>query len=238
MDPPRGLFVTGTDTGVGKTVVSAALMHRYRQPVSDTYQTRVRHVSDTSPVLRYWKPIQTGIEQDDDTLEVRHLGTCRPDEILAEGVRLPGQVSPHLAAQLSGQTIDLGGLLETWAAQPPSRWIVEGAGGVLVPINGRDLMVDLMARLAFPVVVVTRTTLGTINHTLLSIEALRARALQVVGIVMVGDGNVENRKAIETHGRVPVVGELPTLVPLSSDVLANWAAGDLDRDGRLLEFIR
>ena len=163
----RGVFVTGTDTGVGKTVVCAALMHRYR---------RLRPRSDASrAMVRYWKPVQTGIERGDDTREVQRLGGCSPREILQDGVRLRRPLSPHLAARLSGVTIDIRTLLDGLAAQPPSsRWIVEGAGGALVPINDSELMTDLMVRLALPVVVVARSRLGTINHTLLTLEALEA----------------------------------------------------------------
>ena len=116
----RGLFVTGTDTSVGKTAVAAALLHRYRADVP----------------LRYWKPIQTGIEQDDDTAEVGRLGGCQPNEVLASGVRLPHAVSPHLAARLCGCTIRLQPLIDSMLAEASRHsWIVEGAGGTLVPVN-------------------------------------------------------------------------------------------------------
>jgi len=227
----RGVFVTGTDTGVGKTVVSAALMHRYRS---------LRPRPDTSRItVRYWKPVQTGIERGDDTREVQRLGGCSPHEILREGVRLRRPLSPHLAARLSGVTIDVQTLLEGLAAQPPSsRWIVEGAGGALVPISESELMTDLMVRLALPLVVVARTRLGTINHTLLTLEALAARSLAVAGVVMVGRRNLENRRAIETYGRVRVIGELPRLDPLTPRALARWAASELDAAGCLQEWMR
>ena len=223
----RGVFVTGTDTGVGKTVAAAALVHRYRGSTPDV---------DAAPI-RYWKPIQTGIEQDDDTATVRRLG-CHGDEVLEEGVRLPRPLSPHLAARLNGRTIVLQQLVDMLAAQAsPGRWVVEGAGGVLVPVNSTDLMVDLMTRLALPVLVVARTTLGTINHTLLTIEAIRARSLTIAGVLLVGERNRENREAIEGFGRVTVVGELPILNPLTPDTLGRWAAAELDRDGRLAELL-
>ena len=227
----RGVFVTGTDTGVGKTVVSAALMHRYRS---------LRPRPDTSRItVRYWKPVQTGIERGDDTREVQRLGGCSPHEILREGVRLRRPLSPHLAARLSGVTIDVQTLLEGLEAQPPSsRWIVEGAGGALVPISESELMTDLMVRLALPLVVVARTRLGTINHTLLTLEALAARSLAVAGVVMVGRRNLENRRAIETYGRVRVIGELPRLDPLTPRALARWAASELDAAGCLQEWMR
>ena len=227
----RGVFVTGTDTGVGKTVVCAALMHRYRS---------LRPRSGTSRVaVRYWKPVQTGIERGDDTREVQRLGGCSPREILQDGVRLRRPLSPHLAARLSGVTIDIRTLLDGLAAQPQSsRWIVEGAGGALVPINDSELMTDLMVRLALPLVVVARSRLGTINHTLLTLEALEARSLAVAGVVMVGGRNLENRRAIETYGRVQVLGELPRLDPLTPRALARWAASELDVAGRLQEWMR
>jgi dethiobiotin synthase len=215
--------VTGTDTDVGKTVAAAALIHRYRG----------------SARVRYWKPIQTGIEQDDDTLEVRRLGLCREDEVLARGIRLPRPVSPHLSARLSGRTIDLGALVADITVEPQSDcWVVEGAGGVLVPINESALMVDLMMRLALPAVIVARTKLGTINHTLLTIEALRCRSLAIAGVILVGDRNPDNRRAIELFGHVAVLGELPHLDPLTPEALGRWAAAELDREARLAEWFR
>jgi dethiobiotin synthetase len=193
----RGLFVTGTDTGVGKTVLSATLMLRY-------------------PEACYWKPIQTG--SDDDTAEVRRLSGGR---VISEGVRLPDPVSPHLAAQRVEMCIDLDALAKPMRAAPV---IVEGAGGVLVPINDSQTMADLMVMLGLPVIVAARSTLGTINHTLLTIEALRARSLRVAGVVMIGNGNADNRAAIEHYGNVPVVGEMPRFDPLTPESLRAWAS--------------
>jgi dethiobiotin synthetase len=219
----HGLFVTGTDTGVGKTVVAAALMHRYRAEVP----------------LRYWKPIQTGIEQDDDTAEVGRLGRCEPTDLLLSGVRLPCPVSPHLAARLSACTIFLKPLVDSLLGQADSScWIVEGAGGTLVPVNESETIADLMVRLGLPVVVVAKTTLGTINHTLLTLEALRRRALSVAGVVMVGCRDAENRSAIERYGDVVVLGEMPYFDPLTAEQLAQWAKTELDPNGQLLELLR
>jgi dethiobiotin synthetase len=212
----RGLFVTGTDTGVGKTVVSAALLLRYRARFA----------------LRYWKPIQTGIEQDDDTADVRRLAACEPGDVREDGVRLRHPVSPHLAARLARVRIGLDAI-DRLASKGVARWVVEGAGGVLVPINEADLMVDLMTHLALPVVVVARSTLGTINHTLLTLEALRSRGLRVAGVVMVGAPDGDNREAIECYGRTRVVGELPHLSPLTPETLEAWARTSLDPHSHL-----
>ena len=220
---PRGLFITGTDTGVGKTVVSAALMHRYR----------------FAAPLRYWKPIQTGIEESDDTSEVAALGACDAGEICRTGIRLPRPVSPHLAARSSGMTIEIQPLLESIARERHRRtWIVEGAGGVLVPINPTQTMVDLMLALDLPVLVVARTALGTINHTLLTLEALRHRTVRVAGVVMVGDPDADNKAAIQHYGRVAVLGELPRLAPLTPAALQAWSVSELDREGQLLTHLR
>lgn len=199
----RGLFVTGTDTGVGKTVLSAALLLRY-------------------PEASYWKPIQTG--PDDDTTEVRRL-TGGP--VIDAGIRLPDPVSPHLAAQRVEMPIDLDPLVSQVHTTP---MIVEGAGGVLVPVNDAQTMADLMTMLGLPVIVAARTTLGTINHTLLTLEALRARKLRIAGVVMIGQCDADNRAAIEHYGRVAVLAEMPRFDPLTRESLRAWAETMLPKD--------
>ncbi len=184
----RGLFVTGTDTGVGKTVVSAVLA--------------------ASRGWGYWKPIQTGTES--DTAEVARLAGC---DIHDTGIRLPEPVSPHLAARFARTHISLHDL-----PVPEGDWIVEGAGGVLVPINEYETMVDLIMMLRLPVIVAARTTLGTINHTLLTLAVLRSRDLKIEKVVMVGESNKENRAAIEHYGQV-AVDELPWLDPLTPETV-------------------
>ena len=219
----RGLFVTGTDTNVGKTVVAAALLCRYRHHLP----------------LRYWKPIQTGIEQDDDTADVLRLASAGPEDALNFGIRLTGPVSPHLAASRSGVVIDPMHLICSLGnGSPPTCWVVEGAGGVLVPINDSETMADLMLRLGLVTVVVARTSLGTINHTLLTLEALRRRALRIAGVVMVGSRDRASRDAIERYGETTVLAEMPRFDPLTPDQLAAWAERHLDPDGLLLELLR
>jgi malonyl-CoA O-methyltransferase len=207
----HGVFVTGTDTGIGKTVASAALLYRLRA---------------AGTPARYWKPIQTGIEDDDDTATVARLSGCGPTGVLEAGVRLRRPLSPHLAARLAGTSITLEDVLDrAGPALTRGSWVVEGAGGVLVPVNDRDLMIDLMRLLGMPVVVVARTVLGTINHTLLTLEALAARGLTVGGVVMVGPPNDDNRAAIEHYGRTQVLGTLPMLASLTPETLQEAAAG-------------
>jgi dethiobiotin synthase len=218
----RGLFVTGTDTGVGKTAVAAAIMHRYRE----------------FGTLKYWKPIQTGIEQDDDTAAVQGLG-CPPKELFAPGIRLHRPLAPYLSAELSGVRISLQDLEASIADEPETtRWVAEGAGGTLVPINGTEFMVDLMTHLGMPVLVVARTSLGTINHTLMTLEVLRSRTLNVAGVVMVGEPDPNNREAIERWGEVPVVAEMPPFPQLNATTLSGWATLDFDPKGLLASLLK
>jgi dethiobiotin synthase len=218
----KGLFITGTDTGVGKTVLSAALLLRYRGV----------------PALRYWKPIQTGIEQDDDTAEVRRLAAAGDHEILDDGIRLKCPVSPHLAAKWAGVTIDLYQLRGLLPAMDEATWIVEGAGGVLVPVNDTHCIVDSIAMLDIPALIAARSSLGTINHTCLTVEALRTRSVIVAGVVLIGEPNADNAEAIEHYSRVPVIAQMPRFEPLSPESLAAWSAKHFDTKGRLCEFLK
>ena len=200
--PPVGVFVTGTDTGVGKTVVAAALARAWGGG--------------------YWKPVQTGlVTGDDDTATVVSLAGLSDDRVAPPAYALQAPLSPHAAAALEAVAIDFRRL----AAPPPlpGPLVIEGAGGVLVPLTDRHLMIDLMARLCLPVVLVARSGLGTINHTLLSLMALRARALPVAGVVMVGTFNPGNRAAIESYGAIRVIAELPLVEPLDAAALAGLA---------------
>ncbi len=197
----RGVFVTGTDTGVGKTVVSAWLMR----------------VLDAD----YWKPIQAGTEDETDTAVVQRLTGLPEVRFHESAYRLKAPLSPYEAARREGITIDLDRIALPESARP---LVVEGAGGILVPLNDRTFMTDLMAKFGLPAVIVARAELGTINHTLLTVEALRARGLAVAGVVMNGAPNAANRRAIETFGRVQVIAEFPPLEPLDAKTLAAAAA--------------
>jgi dethiobiotin synthetase len=186
--PPK-LFITGTDTGVGKSLVSAILVVGLQ--------------------AEYWKPVQSGLDEITDTDWIR-IKTALPEEYFhTETYRLIQPLSPHASAQAQGVRIDLG------AFQLPKvtsrHLVVEGAGGIMVPLNEQDLMIDLMKKLSLPVVLVARSTLGTINHTLLSLEQLRRYELNVIGVVMNGPRNSTNREAIEHYGKVPVLAEIELL---------------------------
>lgn len=198
------LFVTGTDTDVGKTVVAAALtlgLEGY-----------------------YWKPVQAGLAPSTDTASVR-AWTGLPDErFLPEGYRLREPMSPHAAAALEGIEIDPAGLIGT--ELPSDRpVVVEGAGGLMVPLGPGALMVDLIAGLGLPVVLVARTALGTLNHTLLSVSELRRRSIPLLGVVLNGEEHESNRRAIEEYGDVTVLGRVPPLHDIDAESLRRAFAG-------------
>ncbi|MGC2331137.1 MAG: dethiobiotin synthase [Candidatus Acidiferrales bacterium] len=195
---PSRFFVTGTDTGVGKTVVSALLC--------------------AALDAIYWKPIQTGTREGADRPTVMRLAGLPRERTAPEAYRFAPPVSPHLAARCAGVHIDLRKIKMPRIA-PHENLIAEGAGGALVPINETQLMTDLMRHLGLPVLLVTRTTLGTINHTLLSLAALRAARLDVRGVIMTGKPNRDNREAIERYGRVAVIGLVPRLARIDRSLL-------------------
>ena len=185
-----GYFVTGTDTNVGKTVLSALL------------------VAALNAV--YWKPVQTGAIEGTDREAVRRWTGADEDRLSAERFRFDPPVSPHLAAREAGITITLDAF-EFPAAPANRKWVIEGAGGVMVPLNDHELMRDLIARIGLPAIVAARTSLGTINHTLLTLSALREARIPIHGVALIGDENIENCRAIEHYGQIRVVGRIPML---------------------------
>ena len=197
-----GVFVTGTDTGVGKTLVSACLVRRWG--------------------AHYWKPAQTGLaDEAGDTETVASLAELDVSRWHPPRFAFAAPLSVEAAAALENVTVALAEFELPAVAGPI---VVEGAGGVLVPLGSGATMADLMARLALPVVLVARTTLGTINHTLLSLEALRGRGLHIAGVVLVGDASPGNREAIARHGDVRILHEVGRLGEVSAAEVARVAA--------------
>jgi dethiobiotin synthetase len=204
---PR-FFVTGTDTGIGKTVVSALLC-----AALDAF---------------YWKPIQTGSSEGTDRRTVTRLAQLPRERTVPETYCFAPPISPHLAARRAGVRIKLSKI--RMPALPKSEaLIVEGAGGALVPINEKQFMTDLMRHLKLPVVVVARTALGTINHTLMTLAALRAARLEIRGVVLCGAPNAENRKAIEHYGEIEAVGAVPVLKKIDRRALVRAFDKHFDR---------
>ncbi len=198
------LVVTGTDTGIGKTVFAAGL----------------------AAVLggHYWKPVQAGLDPDSDAQVARRFGVPT-DHILPEAYSLATPASPHLAARIDGIAIDLDRLALPYT---PGPLVIEGAGGLLVPLTQTATMADLFARWQAPVILCARTALGTINHSLLSLEALKARGIPILGVAFIGDPHEENARIIPAMSGIPSLGRLPLLDPLDAATLAQAMHDHID----------
>ncbi|XHE15789.1 dethiobiotin synthase [Agrobacterium deltaense] len=201
---PR-FVVSGTDTGIGKTVFSAALTHALK--------------------AYYWKPVQSGLDEETDSEVVERLGGVSRARILPEAYRLKMPASPHLSARLENVTIDPERLIPPETGGP---LVIEGAGGLLVPLTDKLLFADIFARWRIPLILCARTSLGTINHTLLSLEALRQRAIPVHGVVFIGDENRENQRIIADIGGVRSLGRMPRLPEMSAKTLHQTFAQQFD----------
>lgn len=193
----RCIVVTGTDTGIGKTVFAAGLADRLG--------------------ACYWKPVQSGLEDETDSEIVARLGGLSADRILRERYRLTTPVSPHQSAAIDGVNIDIAALEVPDTGGRPL--VIEGAGGLMVPLGQSTLYIDVFARWRCPVVLCARTSLGTINHSLLSLEALRRRDIDVLGVAFIGESHPESERAISEIGRVRRLGRLPLISPLTRATL-------------------
>jgi dethiobiotin synthetase len=200
------LVVAGTDTGVGKTVFAAAL--------ADALSAA------------YWKPVQAGLDGETDSQVVARLAGLQPERILPEAFRLRTPASPHLAASLDGLAIDPDRLDPP---QKPRPLVIETAGGVMTPLTLETTNADLLARWRLPVVVVARTRLGTINQSLLTLEALRRRGAPVLGVAFIGEEDANAQSAIAKMGDARILGRLPQLSPLTRETLAAAFAAAFDR---------
>jgi dethiobiotin synthetase len=203
------LVIAGTDTDVGKTVVSALVVQGLG--------------------ACYWKPVQSGLMDGNDSLRVQELLALPAERILPEGYRFQAPVSPHWAAQREGMRIDPAALALPQVEGP---LVVECAGGLMVPLihdaEGSLLQIDQLEVWGLPVLLVARSGLGTLNHTLLSLEALRRRAIPVLGLVLNGPLHPNNPLTLETISGVPVLAQLPPLEPLTAQGLQEqWLASDL-----------
>lgn len=203
------IVVAGTGTDVGKTIFAAALTRAL-----DGY---------------YWKPIQAGLAGETDAQTVARLSELSSDRILPEIYRLNTPVSPHMAAEIDGVAIDPRRLNPP---NPQGALLIENAGGLAVPLSRSLLQIDLVAGWRLPVILCAPTVLGTINHSLLSIEAMKRRAIPILGIAFIGDENIESQRTIATMGGVKHLGRLPNLDPLNPHTLhtafaENFKIGDL-----------
>ena len=204
-NPAMRLVVCGTDTDVGKTVVSALLVEGLG--------------------ARYWKPVQSGLEGGGDSGRLQALLQLPAERLLPEAYRLRAPVSPHWAAAQEGIALDRARLALPAVSGP---LVVETAGGLLVPLRRDWLQIDQLAVWGLPVLLVARSGLGTLNHTLLSLEALRQRHIPVLGVLLNGPPHADNPRTLEQLGGAPVLGCLPPLPQINRQTLAaQWQALDL-----------
>lgn len=195
---PEKFFITGTDTNVGKTVVSALLTLGLNAV--------------------YWKPIQSGLDPISDTDYVRQATGLDSSHFLPERFTLTQPLSPHAAAKIDGVEIHLADF-QLPALLSHQHLIVEGAGGLMVPLNEQDFVIDLIRQFQLPACLVARSTLGTINHTLLSLAQLRRMDIPILGVILNGPKNEGNRAAIAHYGSVPILAELEPLAEINPATL-------------------
>lgn len=192
------LFVTGISTNVGKTVVSAILAEALK--------------------ASYWKPVQAGDLEMSDSMKVKLL--TKNVVVLEEAFKLTSPMSPHAAAKIDG--IELPTSLDYPAVE--GNLIIEGAGGLLVPINDAGAtLADWLKDWELPVILVSKHYLGSINHTLLTIEALHYRKIPIFGIVFVGDENIETESIIAAT-KIPIIGRVPLTDYLTKEFISEQAS--------------
>lgn len=196
----KRIFVTGIGTDVGKTVVSAILTEALEAD--------------------YWKPVQAGNLEDSDTITVRKLVSNPRSFFHPEAYRLQAPMSPHAAARLENLELDLN---EISMPETANNLVIEGAGGLMVPLNDKLLVLDLVAKLNCPVVVVSRNYLGSINHTLLTLEALKQRNIPVAGIIFNGEPNAESEDFILNYTGVSKLLSLPFLSETNANTISEIA---------------
>ncbi|MCP1854553.1 MULTISPECIES: dethiobiotin synthase [unclassified Bradyrhizobium] len=191
------IVVSGTGAGVGKTVFCAGLVNLLG--------------------AKFWKPVQAGLEGETDSERVRRLGNLPLNRIVPERYRLPAIVSPDCSSAIDEVRINIDSLDVPDPGEYPL--VIEGAGGLMDPLNCSSLYIDVLERWRLPVVLCASTSMETVNCALLSIDALRRRQIDILGIALVGEKNSDVTKAICEIGRVRWLGRLPWIAPLSADTL-------------------
>tara|TARA_Y100001968_G_scaffold201510_1_gene185049 strand:- start:25352 stop:26035 length:684 start_codon:yes stop_codon:yes gene_type:complete len=202
----KKFVICGTDTDVGKTIVSSFLVQGLQ--------------------ASYWKPIQSGLEEGGDKERVCKLLRLSDKRIIPEAYKFKAAVSPHWAAEKEQRCINPEHL-ELPLVEGPL--ILETAGGLMVPLNRKFLQIDQLKQWDLPTILVARSGLGTLNHTLLSIESLRKRMIPIIGIILNGPPHKDNPYTLELFGRIPIIAHLPHLKEVNASSLQEeWDRQNLD----------
>lgn len=209
----KKFWIVGTGTEVGKTIISALFV--------------------TGLNASYWKPVQSGLLEGTDTETIKLLCELNDERVIPEVYRFTQPLSPHLSAKIDGKNIDMANFfMPDPTLLPNDSLVVEAAGGLYVPLNNNHLMIDLVQQLKMPAVLVCRSELGTINHSLLSIEALRNRNITIAGFLTNGLKNTDNSEAISSYGEIDFLGHVPKMRIINKKILTIlW--NDLQLDTKL-----
>ena len=186
-------IICGTDTDIGKTVISALFTNGLN--------------------ASYWKPIQSGSLEKTDSNTIEEIGNISKDKIIKEAYKFSNPVSPHWAAEIDKVEIDLNQLNKPLIQGP---LIIETAGGLLVPITRKYLQIDQIKKWDLPVILVCRSGLGTLNHSLMSLRILRDKEIKIAGIILNGPKHLDNPKTLEEIGQVNILAEIPFIDNLSA----------------------
>jgi len=199
------IFVTGTDTGIGKTLTCSLLL------------TALKKIGKHPA---YFKPVQTGEETDQST-----IAKCSPSAFLLDSTySFPEPAAPSRCLRKHGQTLDLKKIQEDWNRRPSCTWVVEGIGGVLVPLNEKETVVDLIKSLDLSTLVVASTRLGTINHTLLTLEVLQNQGIRIQGIILSGPEDPGLQETLWDFTKIPVIAHIPVLSQINADTIEALAS--------------
>lgn len=195
-----GIFITGTNTNIGKTWVSALLM-------SAAHSHGI--------AARYFKPVQTG--SDCDCTTVKKLTGLADENIIKPLFCFQAPLAPYRAALLENKYIDLDLIVDRVKKKSSSPYLVEGAGGLLVPLTEKYLIRDLIKILDLPIIIVASTQLGTINHTLLTLEAAQAADIKITGLVLSGECDLYLVDTLKQFTSIPVIAEIPVLNDVTAE---------------------
>ena len=210
----KGFFITGTDTGVGKTFFSSILMKKYN--------------------FDYWKPIQTGKFIENDTFYIKQNIGIEKNRFHKPIYSFKKPLSPHLASNYEKISINMKKIKKPNSDRP---LIIEGAGGILVPLNKKNLLIDLIKKFKFPVIVVSKSILGTINHTLMTLEILKKNKINVFGVILNDIKNkkegYQNAKSIEDFGNIKVLGQISSINNVTKKKIETLSKKKFIREFRL-----